>query len=92
MMLYATLMEEAVKRGVRTFNFGRSSPGGSSHHFKQQWGGRDIPLPWAYWSSRGVSGTPSADNPTYRFATAAWRRLPMGVANRLGPVLARQLP
>lgn len=92
MMLYATLMEEAVRRGARTFNFGRSSPGGSSHRFKEQWGGQDLPLPWACWSSRGVSGTPSADNPAYRFATAAWRRLPMGVANRLGPVLARQLP
>jgi hypothetical protein len=28
----------------------------------------------------------------YRLATAAWARLPLAIANRLGPVLARHLP
>jgi FemAB-related protein (PEP-CTERM system-associated) len=92
MLLYATLMEQAIGRGMRVFNFGRCTPGGATHRFKQQWGGRDLPLPWAFWSRDGAVGTPSADSAAFRLATTAWRRLPMGIANRLGPVLARQLP
>jgi len=92
MLLYARLMEEAIGRGVRLFNFGRCTPDGPTHRFKQQWGGDDVPLPWAYWSKSGAAGTPSPDRPLFRVATAVWSRLPMAIANRLGPVLARQLP
>lgn len=92
MLLYSRLMEEAIGRGVRLFNFGRCTPDGPTHRFKQQWGGYDVPLPWAFWSKSGAAGTPSPDRPVFRFATAVWSRLPMAVANRLGPVLSRQLP
>jgi serine/alanine adding enzyme len=92
MLLYAALMERMVERGVRTFNFGRCTPGGGTHRFKLQWGGVDEPLPWAQWSARGAAGTPSPDRPLFRLATAAWQRLPLAVANRLGPALARSLP
>jgi serine/alanine adding enzyme len=92
MMLYSRLMEEAIDREVKVFNFGRCSPGGSTHRFKQQWGGQDVPLPWPFWSRHATVGVPSAKSPFYRFATAAWRHLPVGVANRFGPVLARLLP
>lgn len=92
MMLYARLMEEAIDRKVKVFNFGRCSPGGSTHKFKLQWGGSDVPLPWPFWSRHAVIGVPSADRPVYRLATAVWRHLPLAVAKRLGPVLARILP
>lgn len=92
MLLYSSMMEEAIRRGVRLFNFGRSSPGAATHRFKAQWGGHDVPLPWAFWSRDEAAGTPSADSAKFRLATAMWSRLPLAVANRLGPVLARQLP
>lgn len=92
MLLYSSLMEESISRSAQVFNFGRCTPGGPTHKFKQQWGGTDVPLPWPYWSRSGAVGTPSPDRPVFRFATAVWSRLPMAVANRLGPVLARQLP
>lgn len=92
MLLYSRMMELAIERGMRVFNFGRSTPGASTHRFKQQWGGEDVPLPWAVWSRAGDAGTPSPDKPVMKLATSVWSRLPVGVANRLGPVLARQLP
>ena len=92
MLLYATMMEHAIARGVRVFNFGRSTPGAATHRFKQQWGGVDIPLPWAFWSKVADAGTPSADGAGLRLAQTMWKRMPLLVANRLGPVLARQLP
>jgi FemAB-related protein (PEP-CTERM system-associated) len=92
MLLYARLMEDAIGRGMRTFNFGRCTPDGPTHRFKQQWGGHDVPLPWPSWSRDGTIGTPSPDGPAFRLATAAWSRLPLAIANRLGPVLARHIP
>jgi len=35
---------------------------------------------------------PSPDRAAFRVATAVWRRLPMPVANRVGPLLSRHLP
>ncbi len=92
MLLYASMMEHLIGRGVRTFNFGRCTPGGSTHKFKLQWGGADVPLPWAQWCCSGVDATPNPDRPVFRLATAAWQRIPVSVANRVGPVLARGLP
>lgn len=92
MLLYAQLMEQAIARGARVFNFGRSTPGSATHKFKLQWGGTDVPLAWPSWSPTGSAGTPSPDRPLFRVATGVWRRLPMGVANRVGPLLSRHLP
>jgi serine/alanine adding enzyme len=92
MLLYSQLMEEAIARRVTIFNFGRCSPGGSTHRFKQQWGGSDVPLPWPSWSRNPDVGVPSADRPLYHLAVTAWRHLPLAIANRVGPVLARLLP
>lgn len=92
MLLYFGLMESAVKRGIRVFNFGRGSPGGNTHRFKQQWGGRDVPLPWPSWAREASASVPSADRRFYRLAIGVWRHLPLAVANRVGPRLARFLP
>jgi serine/alanine adding enzyme len=92
MLLYSRLMEEAIDRDIEIFNFGRCSPDGSTHRFKRQWGGSDVPLPWPSWSREPSIGVPSADRPLYRLAVTAWRHVPMVVANRVGPMLARMLP
>jgi FemAB-related protein (PEP-CTERM system-associated) len=92
MLLYWSFMQRMIERDIRVFNFGRCTPGGSTHRFKRQWGGVDIPLPWPQWSPLGVTAPPSPDRPLLRFASATWQRLPLAVANRLGPHLARVLP
>lgn len=92
MLLYSAAMEEMIGRGVRAFNFGRCTPGEGTHRFKRQWGGEDEPLPWAQWSAKGASVGDDQQRPVFQAAVRAWRRLPMPIANRLGPVLARRLP
>lgn len=92
MLLYWSYMEQMVSRGVRVFNFGRCTPGGRTHQFKHQWGGVDAPLPWLQWSPGERDATPSPDQPLYRVATALWRHVPVGLANFVGPALARRLP
>jgi len=92
MLLYWSLMEHAVARGMEVFDFGRCTPGGGTHRFKLQWGGGDQPLPWSRWSARGLDAPPTPDRPVYRVAGAAWRRLPLAVTRAVGPLLARSLP
>jgi len=92
MLLYAGTMEEVIRRGGSTFNFGRSTPGGGTHRFKRQWGGRDVPLPWFVRSRRSnETGTRPAGR-AHDLAAGAWQRMPLPLADRLGPVLARWLP
>jgi FemAB-related protein (PEP-CTERM system-associated) len=93
MLLYWSFMEETISRGGRLFNFGRSTPGTGTHRFKLQWGGEDAPLPWAEWQ-RGGTGEAGSGDPGSKlaFATRVWQKLPLPVANRLGPVLARRIP
>jgi serine/alanine adding enzyme len=92
MLLYAGLMQEAIDREVTVFNFGRCTVGASTHKFKRQWGGEDVPLPWPSWSRHQSAGVPSTDRLVYQLAVKVWQHLPMPVANRVGPSLARLLP
>jgi len=92
MLLYWSFMEQMISRGVRVFNFGRCTPGGGTHHFKRQWGGADVPLPWCQYAPGGVKATPSPNDPTYSWGPRLWRRLPLPIAKRLGPLLVRFLP
>ena len=89
MLLYWDYMRELIGRGVRRFNFGRSSPGSGPHEFKLSWGGRDEPLPWVQWPDGGTS---SGDSKAATLAASVWRHLPLAVTNSFGPTLARQLP
>lgn len=92
MLVYWRLMERCVREGVRTFNFGRCTPDSGTHRFKRQWGGRDVPLWWYQWSAGGAAATPSPDDGRYAWGPRLWRRLPLSVASRLGPLVVRGIP
>jgi hypothetical protein len=92
MLLYWGLMQHMIGRGLGVFNFGRCTPDGGAHRFKLQWGGETVPLPWLQWSSTGTAAPPSPDRPLFQMATRVWSRMPLAVANTVGPLLARSLP
>jgi FemAB-related protein (PEP-CTERM system-associated) len=92
MLLYWSFMERMLERRVRAFNFGRCTPDSGTHHFKLQWGGRDEALHWGQWSDRGVKETPNPNRPVFAAASQVWRRLPLAIANRLGPRISRSIP
>ena len=91
--LYWQMLRFAVERKFRTFDFGRSTPGEGTFHFKKQWGAEARELVWEYWTP---PGTPLADlspkNPKFAYAIRAWQRLPVRVATALGPMLVRNIP
>jgi FemAB-related protein (PEP-CTERM system-associated) len=91
-LLYWSLMRRAVARGACIFDFGRSKIGTGAYDYKRFWGFAPEPLRYRY---RLIGGRelPNINplNPRYRLMVEAWRRLPLPVANRLGPWLARHL-
>jgi len=92
-LLYWSMLEHAIGEGMRTFDFGRSTPGEGTFHFKQQWGAVASPFHWEYWLAAGRTlPDQSPKNPKFMAAIAAWRRLPLWVANRLGPAIVRDIP
>lgn len=92
MLLYWSLLELAASHGYRTFDFGRSTPQGPTYRFKEQWGAKPLPLSWHYWSPAPEVADLSPANARFSLAIALWRRLPLGVANSLGPSIVKYLP
>ncbi|HEX2493144.1 MAG TPA: FemAB family XrtA/PEP-CTERM system-associated protein [Steroidobacter sp.] len=93
MLLYWHVLRYACAQKYEIFDFGRSSVDAGTYRFKKQWGAEPHQLYWHYWI-RGGGPPPMLNpaNPKYRLAVAAWRRLPLAVANRLGPLLVKNLP
>lgn len=88
--MYWMLMEHARQRGCTAFDFGRSKVGTGAYAFKKNWGFEATPLTYEYRLAAGAS-VPDVNpmNPKYRAMTAVWSRLPLWLANRVGPLVAR---
>jgi serine/alanine adding enzyme len=91
-LLYWEMLRFGCERGFRRFDFGRSTPGEGTFHFKRQWGAEPQPLVWEYWTAGGPLPELNPANPRFGLAIAAWRRLPLPVANLLGPRIVRSIP
>ncbi len=90
--MYWAVMQRAVERGARLFDYGRSKQGTGSYHFKKHWGFEPQPLPYAYYLVRAkVVPNLSPTNTKYSLLIKAWRRLPLPLSCALGPWLARDL-
>jgi len=93
MLLYWSVLRDAVARGYRRFDFGRSTKDSGTYRFKEQWGAVPHQLRWHYWLSSGRElPRLNPSNPKYRFAISVWQRLPVSVANVLGPRIVKHLP
>jgi FemAB-related protein (PEP-CTERM system-associated) len=92
MLMYHHLLRRAVERGQRVFDFGRSTTDASTFRFKKQWGAAPHPATWQYCVLRGSVGDMRPDNPRYDRAIRLWKRLPVGLTRRLGPLLVRGIP
>ena len=91
-VMYHALMLHAAARGCTRFDFGRSKAGTGPAAYKKNWGFEGQPLAYAVHSA---DGAPPRDinplSPRYRLQVGLWRKLPLGIANRIGPWIARGL-
>lgn len=89
---YWELMRRACERGYRLFDYGRSKVGTGPYHFKKNWGFEPRPLSYEYrLYKRDSIPQNNPMNPKYRAFIALWRRLPIKLANTLGPCIVRNL-
>lgn len=90
--MYWDLMQSVCQKGIRIYDYGRSKIGTGSYHFKKNWGFMPEPLPYQY---RLVNNKAIPEinplNPKYQFFIKTWQKLPLPVANTIGPWLARSL-
>lgn len=93
MLLYWRVLTYAIETGKEKFDFGRSTKDSGAYRFKKQWGAKALPLNWHYWlANDGKTPNLSPDNSKFRFLIQAWQKLPLPVANFLGPRIVRHLP
>lgn len=93
MRMYWELLRFAIAKGAMTFDFGRSSVGSGTYRFKEQWGAKPTQLHWNYLLGRRVElPMLNHQNPKYALAVRLWQKMPLWLANRLGPHVVRNLP
>jgi FemAB-related protein (PEP-CTERM system-associated) len=91
-VMYYALMNHARKRGCTAFDFGRSKTGSGAYSFKKNWGFEPEPMSYALRTADGAEPRDvNPNSPKYRAQIAVWQRLPLVIANRLGPWIAKGL-
>ncbi len=90
--MYWNLMQAAAARGARIFDFGRSKLGTGAFDFKKNWGFSPTPLAYEY---RLYASTELPDNnplnPKYQLFIKLWKKMPLALANVLGPHIVKSL-
>ena len=89
---YWELMRRACARGLKVFDYGRSKQGTGSFSFKKNWGFEATPLHYEYrLYKRDSVPQNNPANAKYKLLIETWRRMPIGLANWLGPFVVRNL-
>jgi len=89
---YWELMRRACERGIKVFDYGRSKRGTGPFDFKKNWGFEPQPLYYEYQLHR-ARAVPDHNplNPKYQFFIKAWQKLPLSLANLIGPHIVKNL-
>ena len=90
--MYWDLMRRACERGLKVFDFGRSKRGTGSFDFKKNWGFEPTPLHYEYFLVTDKT-VPEINplNPKYRLFIQAWKKMPLALANAIGPHIVKNL-
>lgn len=90
--MYWEVMRRACERGVRVFDYGRSKRGTGSFDFKKNWGFEPQQLHYKYLLIKGKS-VPDYNplNPKYQMFIKLWQRMPLQLANVIGPHIVKSL-
>lgn len=91
-LMYYELMLHARKRGMTRFDFGRSKTGSGPYNFKKNWGFEPQPLTYCEWTAPGaVARDVDPTSEEYSRKIELWKKLPLRIANTIGPFIARGL-
>ena len=92
-VLYWENIKNACERGFKRFHLGRSTVQSGGETFKKKWNATSTQLYWHYMlRTRKEIPQLNVQNPKYKLAVEAWRKLPVPVAQMVGPFFARSIP
>lgn len=92
MFMYWNLLERAIERGSRTFDFGRSSKGSGTFKFKAQWGAEPHQAVWQYYVRKGNPEDMRPDSDGKQRLVQVWQKLPVWLTKLIGPSIVRGIP
>lgn len=92
MLLYWNCLKYAADNNKKTFDFGRSTRNEGTFRFKKQWGAQPVPLAWySSKSTPSVEKEEQTQSSGREMVAAVWKKLPLQVANSLGPQLRKYI-
>jgi len=93
MLLYWSFLQYAADNGYTMFDFGRSSKGEGTYKFKAQWGAEPHDLEWHTIAFNGKRSKIHSRKilPGRDLLSNAWQKLPLKLANYLGPKLRKYI-
>lgn len=92
-VLYWEFIKDACLSGLERFHLGRSTSESGAEAHKRKWNAYPTPLYWQYiLGTRHELPALNVGNPRYQSAIRAWRWLPVSLARRIGPPIARSIP
>ncbi len=91
--MYYALMCHGLKRGCKTFDFGKSRRGSGSFDFKKNMGfePRALPFQYLFHTSHALPSL-NPSNPKLALFIKAWSRQPLWTSKIAGPLVNRFLP
>ena len=90
--MYWELMRRACADGYKVFDFGRSKLGTGAFDFKKNWGFEPTQLQYEYQLHKSKAVPENNPlNPKYQLFIKAWQRMPIAVANVIGPHIVKNL-
>ena len=87
--MYWEVMRRAAAGGLEIFDYGRSKVGSGSYSFKKNWGFEPEVMRYTFSLVKHdeiPNRNPASEK--YQIAVSTWKKLPLPVANRLGPIIA----
>jgi FemAB-related protein (PEP-CTERM system-associated) len=94
MKLYWEVLAYVVGQKCVSFDFGRSTVDAGTYNFKKQWGAQPVQLHWHRWERNAASEVAEASSggKLTDLLSRVWQKLPIGVANTVGPFISPGLP
>ena len=92
MLLYWHLLRQAISRGARQFDFGRSTIDSGTYRFKKQWRAEPQATGWQQLALHRDARPITADDDRFDLAVRLWRKLPVWLTRLAGPTIVRGIP
>ena len=92
MLLYWQVLEYSIESGAKYFDFGRCDKDSNTYRFKKQWGAEEKQLYWLQYEKNDSQNQLNPKNDKFSAMIKMWQKLPLAIANLIGPFIVKNIP